>query len=106
MVVVERGSRDRRSFPVSIRDLGFLPGQYSSLVADLGQGGLIHNEIEVFTSSQNFQRDVTVEGAMTPRRGRYYRRIPKSLTSLSRSGTSPPVIHESATLKAPLVSCG
>ena len=62
-VVVERGSRDRRSFPVSIRDLGFLPGQYSSFVADLGQGGLIHNEIEVFTSSQNFQRDVTVEGS-------------------------------------------
>ena len=62
-VVVEQGSRDRRSFPASIRDLGFLPGRYSSFVADLGPGGLIHNEIEVFTSSQNFQRDVTVEGS-------------------------------------------
>ena len=62
-VVVERGSRDRRSFTVSIRDLGFVSGQYSSFVADLGQGGLLHNEIEVFTSSQNFQRDVTVEAS-------------------------------------------
>ena len=62
-VVVERGSRERRSFPVSIRDLGFVPDQFSTFVADLGQGGLLHNEIEVFTSSQNFQRDVTVEGS-------------------------------------------
>ena len=62
-VAVERGSRDRRSFRVSIRDLGFVPDQSSSFVADLGQGGLLHNEIEVFTSSQNFQRDVTVEGS-------------------------------------------
>ena len=62
-VVVERGSRERRSFPVSIRDLGFVPDQFSTFVADLGQGGLLHNEIEVFTSSQNFQRNVTMEGS-------------------------------------------
>ena len=63
VVVVERDSRERRSFPVSIRDLGFVPGQFSTFVADLGKGGLLHNEIEVFTSSDNFQRDVTVEGS-------------------------------------------
>ena len=63
-VVVERGSRERRSFPVSIRDLGFTQDQFSTFVADLGQGGLLHNEIEVLTSSQNFQRDVTVEGSV------------------------------------------
>ena len=62
-LVVERGSRERRSFPVKIRDLGFVPGQYSSFVAELGQGGLLHNEIEVFTDSQNFQRGVIVEGS-------------------------------------------
>ena len=62
-VVVEKDSRERRSFSVSIRDLGFVPGQHSSFVADLGQEGLLHNEIEVFISSQNFQRDVIVEGS-------------------------------------------
>ena len=62
-LVVERGSRERDSFPVKIRDLGFVPGQYSSFVAELGQEGLLHNEIEVFTDSQNFQRDVIVEGS-------------------------------------------
>ena len=62
-LVVERGSRERRSFPVGIRDLGFVRGQFTSFIADLGQEGLLHNEIEVFTNSQNFQRDVTVEGS-------------------------------------------
>ena len=60
-VVVERGSRERRAFPVTIRDLGFVPDQFSTFVADLGESGLFHNEIEVSTSSQNFQRDVMVE---------------------------------------------
>ena len=62
-VVVERGSRERRAFPVTIRDLGFVPDQFSTFVADLGESGLFHNEIEVSTSSQNFQRDVMVEGS-------------------------------------------
>ena len=62
-VVEERGSRERRAFPVTIRDLGFVPDQFSTFVADLGLSGLLHNEIEVSTSSQNFQRDVMVEGS-------------------------------------------
>ena len=62
-LVVEKSRRERRSIQVSIRDLGFVPRQYSSFVADLGQEGLLHNEIEVFTNSQNFQRDVIVEGS-------------------------------------------
>ena len=60
---VERGARERRSFPVSVRDIGFVPGQHSSFVADLGQEGTLHNEIEVSTTSQNFEREVTVEGS-------------------------------------------
>ena len=62
-LVVERGSRERRSFAVRVQDIGFVPGKYSSFVADLGQEGLLHNEIEVLTKSRNFQRDVTVEGS-------------------------------------------
>ena len=60
---MERGSRERGSFPVSIRDLGFVPDQFSTFVADLGLSGLLHNEIEVSTTSQNFQRNVIVEGS-------------------------------------------
>jgi hypothetical protein len=62
-LVVERGRQERRSFPVSIRDLGHVPGQHSSFVADLGRSDVLHNEIEILTSSQNFQRTVTVEGS-------------------------------------------
>ena len=60
---VEKGARERRSFPVTVRDIGFVPGQHSSFVADLGQEGILHNEIEVSTSSESFQREVTVEGS-------------------------------------------
>lgn len=62
-LVIETGRRDRSSIPVKIRDLGFVPGQYSSFVAELGREGLLHNEIEVSTDSENFQRDVIVEGS-------------------------------------------
>ena len=62
-LTIEAGSRERRSFPATIRDLGFIPGQYSSFIADLGQEGLLHNEIEIAITSQNFQREATVEGS-------------------------------------------
>ena len=62
-LVVQRSSRERRSFPASVTDIGFVRGEYSSFVADLGREGLLHNEIEILTGSQNFQRDVTVEGS-------------------------------------------
>ena len=65
-LLVERSTRERRPFPASVRDVGFVPGEYSSFVADLGQEGLLHNEIEILTGSENFQRDVMVEGSNDP----------------------------------------
>ena len=62
-LTIDTDSRERRSFPATIRDLGFITGQYSSFVADLGQEGLLHNEIEVAVTSQNFQREAIVEGS-------------------------------------------
>lgn len=62
-LVVERGRQERQSLATSIRDLGHVPGQYSSFVIDLGRNGILHNEIEVLAGSRNFQREVTVEGS-------------------------------------------
>lgn len=62
-LVVARGQRERQSHPVSIRDLRHIPEQYSSFVIDLGRDGILHNEVEIRTSSRNFQRQVTVEGS-------------------------------------------
>ena len=46
-----------------MRDLGHASGRYTSFVLDLQSDGALHNELEVQTSSQNFQRQVAIEGS-------------------------------------------
>ena len=62
-LLVERGDQRRASVSVTMRDLGHVPGQQTSFVLDLNQQGALHNELEISTSSHNFQRDVVVEGS-------------------------------------------
>jgi hypothetical protein len=62
-LLVERGERRRGSIGVTVRDLGHVPGDRTSFVADLGQQGVLHNEIEIRTSSRSFQRHVVMEGS-------------------------------------------
>lgn len=60
-----------RSFLSSgpIQDLGFVQGEFTSFVLDLGepqlakQGGPLHSEIEIYSTSTNFRREVVVEGS-------------------------------------------
>ncbi|MBI4339188.1 MAG: DUF3999 family protein [Chloroflexi bacterium] len=60
-LLVERGEQRRSSVGGSLRDLGVVPGQYTTFVVDLGKEGLLHNEVEIKTPSENFQRQVVVE---------------------------------------------
>ncbi len=62
-LVVAEGRQERRSVPVKLRDLGYVPGEHASFVADLGGGGSLHNEVEVFTKGKNFRRSVVVEAS-------------------------------------------
>ena len=62
-LIVERGEQRRASVSVTMRDLGHVPGQHTTFVLDLNQQGTLHNELEISTSSQNFQRDIVVEGS-------------------------------------------
>ena len=55
------GRAERETAPAQIRDLGHLPGQYTSFIADLGAGGIRHNEVEIFTDSTTFGRKTMVE---------------------------------------------
>lgn len=55
------GRAERETAPAQIRDLGHLPGQYTSFIADLGAGGPRHNEVEIFTDSATFGRKTMVE---------------------------------------------
>jgi hypothetical protein len=58
---ISKAESERSSFQVSIRDKGYLPGSYNIFTADLGQEGILHNEIEIKTPSSNFRRKATVE---------------------------------------------
>ena len=62
-LLVERGEQRRASVSVTMRDLGHVPGQHTTVVLDLNQQGVLHNELEISTSSHNFQRDIVVEGS-------------------------------------------
>lgn len=62
-LVVERGKHQRESIEVAISDQRSVPKQHSSFVIDLSQDGILHNEVELHTKSQNFQRQVIVEGS-------------------------------------------
>lgn len=62
-LLVERGEQRRSSIGLRVRDLAHVPDQFTSFVADLAREGVLHNELEIRTTSQNFQRRVTVEGS-------------------------------------------
>ena len=63
VLLVERGEQRRSSVAVRMRDLGHVPGQHTTFILDLQREGVLHNELEVRTSSQNFQRSVEVEAS-------------------------------------------
>ena len=62
-LAITRGGSRRTSHQGRIQDLGHLPGLHTELVIDLGQPGLLHNEVEIFTTSKNFRRMVEVESS-------------------------------------------
>ena len=63
VLLVERGERRRSSVAVRMRDLGHVAGQHTTFILDLEGEGVLHNELEISTSSHNFQRDIVVEGS-------------------------------------------
>ena len=62
-LLVESGDQRRASVAANMRDLGHAAGRYTSFVLDLQPVGALHNELELQTSSRNFQRQVAIEGS-------------------------------------------
>ena len=60
-LVAQSGRLERQSLQGKIRDLGHVADEHSTFVVDLGQTGNLHNQVEILTDSQNFQRQVTIE---------------------------------------------
>lgn len=60
---ISQAEQERDSFPVTLRDKGYLPSRYDTFTADLGKTGILHNEIEFHTPIDDFRRTATVEAS-------------------------------------------
>jgi len=60
---ISKAEQQRTSFDIALRDKGYIPGQHTSFIADLGRAGILHNEIEFQTSSTNFRRTAVIEAS-------------------------------------------
>ncbi len=60
---VSRGELRRTAIPATLMEKGYVPGQYTTFVADLRREGVLHNQIEIRTPSSNFNRTALVESS-------------------------------------------
>jgi len=63
-LLVERGEHRRASITAKMLDMSYKAGESTSFVLDLEKEGVLHSELELRTTSRNFQRDVVVEGSI------------------------------------------
>ena len=62
-LLVESGDQRRAPVAAKTQDLSRGPGKDTTFILDLQSEGALHNELEVQTSSKDFQRRVEVEGS-------------------------------------------
>jgi hypothetical protein len=62
-LVIERAELRRSAVSLSMSDLGSVVGQRTQFVLTLSKPGSLHNEVEILTSSLNFQRRVMIEAS-------------------------------------------
>ena len=60
LVALKKRER-REAVPVAVQDLGYVTGEYSSFVADVGDSGNLHSQVVIETEEENFRRTVVVE---------------------------------------------
>jgi len=62
-VVVERQAREERHRQLAVFDNAYTPGQFQSLVVDLGENGGAHNWLSILTPEREFQKQVEISGS-------------------------------------------
>ncbi|MDA1229030.1 MAG: DUF3999 family protein [Chloroflexi bacterium] len=60
---IARGRSQTESLPASVLNNGYVDGEYNTFEVDLTREGVLHNRIEILTTSENFKRDVVVESS-------------------------------------------
>ncbi len=58
---VKVAEKKRTPIAVTLRDKGYVAGAYTTFIADLGRAGILHNEIEFQSPTDNFRRTAVVE---------------------------------------------
>ncbi len=62
-LLIEAGDQRRAAVPVKMQDLGHIPNDHTSFVLRVQSEGDLHSEVEIQTSSANFQRRVAVSAS-------------------------------------------
>ncbi|MDO8559724.1 MAG: DUF3999 family protein [bacterium] len=62
-VVVERQAGEVRRRQLAVYDNAYTPGQFQSLVVDLGESGGAHNWLSILTPEREFQKQVEISGS-------------------------------------------
>ena len=62
-LLVKAGDQRRAAVPVDMQDLGHIPNDHTSFVLRVQSEGDLHSEVEIRTSSVNFQRRVAVSAS-------------------------------------------
>ena len=62
-LLIETGDQRRAAVPVEMQDLGHIPNDHTSFVLRVQSEGALHSELEIRTSSVNFQRRVAVSAS-------------------------------------------
>ncbi|MEK7066585.1 MAG: DUF3999 family protein, partial [Patescibacteria group bacterium] len=63
-VLAREGEKDYLSdIPATIFNISSVQGASTSFIVDIGKSGTFHNRVTIETSSENFKRDVKVEGS-------------------------------------------
>ena len=62
-LLIEAGDQRRAAVPVKMQDLGHIPNDHTSFVLSVQSEGDLHSEVQIQTSSVNFQRRVSVSAS-------------------------------------------
>ena len=62
-LITVKNEEGRKNYSPKMINKSVVVGKYSSVILDLGQRGIITNSLTIQTSSENFQRNVTVFGS-------------------------------------------
>ena len=63
VLATEAPQRSRENYPAAILNKGITPGEFTAFITDIGRGGALNNRLEILTNSENFRRQVAVEGS-------------------------------------------